>query len=169
MPAGSVTAKGFPLPNCSSPGTMWVGQQLWMCCACIGAVDQQDSSEPVKGLPNICLEKVSAKNLEARRMNFWTEILNPFLACPWCLWLLKNWSPQGTLSFTNNLPACMNAYRLHIPIHIAGLHKPALLEEPHCHWQKYLCVSTQHLTNKTCTQSAQSLDWDFPTLPAFKY
>ena len=61
VPAGSDTANGFPLPYGSSPGTIWVRQRLWMCCACIGAVDQQDSSEPMNRLPNIWIEKAAAK------------------------------------------------------------------------------------------------------------
>lgn len=102
-------------------------------------------------------------------MNFWMETLNPLLVCPWCLWLLKDWSPLGTPSFTNNLPVCTNAYIVQVPTHTAVQHKPALLQEPHCHGHKYRWVSAQHLTSKTCTQPAQSLDRDFSTLPALAY
>lgn len=80
--AGSDVAKGFSLLFCSSPGTIWVGQRLWMCCACIGADDQQDSSEPVKGLPTVWLEKAAAKKLQARKDEFlnWNSESFPSLA-----------------------------------------------------------------------------------------
>lgn len=56
-------------------------------------VPAQEQFDPVEGRPNIWLEKVAAKTLQASRMNLWTEIWKPFPACPWCLWLLKNQSP----------------------------------------------------------------------------
>lgn len=101
--------------------------------------------EPVQGLPNIWLEKAAAKTLQASRMNLWTDTWKPFLACPWWLWLWKNWSPLDTPSFSNNCPVSMNVLRVHIPTHRVGQHKPALLQEPHCHWHKHSWVSTQLL------------------------
>lgn len=128
----------------------------------------QEQFDPVEGRPNIWLEKVAAKTLQASRMNLWTEIWKPFQACPWCLWLLKNQSPLGTPSFRNNWPACMNALRVLILTHTVGQHKPALLQEPHCHWHKHSWVSTQ-LLPQLASKPAQSLGWGLPTLLTYQF
>lgn len=119
--------------------------------------------EHVEGLSNIWLENAAAKTLQASRMNLWTDIWKPFPACPSSLWLQNNLSFLGTPSFRNNCPECLKALRVHILAHTAGQHKPALWQEPPCHWHRHSWVSTQ-LLPQLASQPAQSLGWGLPTL-----